>query len=89
MLTNCFCVVPGLLKMMSRNKMMSRRYYKLIADGLAVLAQFSGLFLWAGLNWVTSNSNLMWVLPLSLFLASCGWWENYVHRASPIGNLTK
>lgn len=85
MLTNCVCVVPGILNMFTRHDSGSLRPYLLTADVLAVLAQFSGLFLWAALQWSTSNSNLVWILPISLFMTSFGWWENYVDRDSPYG----
>ena len=87
MLCNCFCLVPGLLNMLSRNRMMTRRYFKLTADVLAIAAQLSGLILWAALGWVTSNWNLAWALPVSLFLTSIGWWENYCDRTSPVGKF--
>lgn len=87
MLTNCFCLVPGIFKMLSRNQSVSRRYLKLTLDMLAICAQLSGLLLWAALGWTTSNWNaVVWILPFSLLLGSFGWWENYVERTSPIGN---
>jgi hypothetical protein len=56
----------------------------LTADGLAVVAQLSGLFLWAAIGWTATN-NAVWILPFSLLLTSFGWWENYVDKDSPFG----
>ena len=85
MLTNCVCVVPGILNMFTRHAAGRLRPYLLTADSLALLAQLSGLFLWAALEWSTSNSNLVWILPFSLLFVSVGWWENYVDKSSPYG----
>ena len=92
MLTNCVCLIPGILKMFSRfndNTSESKRKnlpYLLTADGLAIVAQLSGLFLWAALNWSATN-NVVWILPISLLFTSFGWWENYVDKESPFGEL--
>lgn len=85
MLTNCVCVLPGILNIFSRQEAGRLRPYFLTADILAVLAQFSGLFLWAALSWSTSYHNLVWILPISLFFVSFGWWENYVDSKSQFG----
>ncbi|KAK4004959.1 hypothetical protein OUZ56_006685 [Daphnia magna] len=85
MLTNCVCLVPALLKFFSRFRDGTNeqtRPYLLTADGLAILAQLSGLFLWAALNWTATN-NVVWILPFSLLFTSFGWWENYVDKDSP------
>lgn len=87
MLTNCVCLVPALLKVFSRfNGETNERTlpYLLTADCLAILAQLSGLFLWAALNWSATN-NVVWILPFSLLFTSFGWWENYVDKESPFG----
>lgn len=85
MLTNCVCVVPGILNMFTRQDAGRYRPYLLAADTLALLAQLSGLFLWAALQWSVSYSNLVWILPFSLLFVSVGWWENYVDKSSPFG----
>lgn len=87
MLTNCVCLIPGILKIFSRfnEKHSDRtRHLLLTADGLAVVAQLSGLFLWAAIGWTATN-NAVWILPFSLLLTSFGWWENYVDSDSPFG----
>lgn len=89
MLTNCVCLVPGILNMFSHIYAGSMRPFLLTADALAILAQLSGLFLWAVLSWETTYENLVWIVPASLFLTSFGWWENYVDQNSKFGNLYK
>ena len=88
MLTNCVCLIPGILNMFSHATAGRLRPYLLTADSFAILGQLSGLFLWAGLN--VSNPayyNLVWILPISLFLTSFGWWENYVDKTSPFSKF--
>ncbi len=89
MLTNCVCLVPGILNMVSHANAGHLRRFLLTADALAILGQLSGLFLWAGLNWDTSYHNLVWILPIALFFTSFGWWENYVDSDSPFGKIQK
>lgn len=52
-------------------------------DVIAILFQVSGLFLWPLFSAETSPRP--WLQPLSAFLISCGWWENYVDVNSPFG----
>lgn len=28
---------------------------------------------------------ILWAIPVSAFMVSCGWWENYVSSQSPFG----
>lgn len=61
-------------------------------DALAIIFQVSGLFMWPIL---TDTRGIGWLLPLSAFLISCGWWENFVDSSSPyalirgLGNMRK
>ncbi|XP_044020427.1 chitin synthase chs-2 isoform X2 [Aphidius gifuensis] len=84
MLTNCVCFVPGLLGLLSRNKNKdeSRRFVLILVDFAALIAQASGFVIWPLID---GNKNSLWIIPISLFLVSCGWWENYVSIQSPIG----
>ena len=87
MITNCVCVIPGIFCMLSRNNKESKRLAKTIVDVVAILAQLSACFLWLGLDGVIKGGELhKYLLPVSLFLTSFGWWENYVDKRSPIGN---
>ncbi|XP_076393436.1 hyaluronan synthase-like protein kkv isoform X3 [Megachile rotundata] len=84
MLTNCVCFVPGLLGLLSRNKTKdeSKRFVLVLIDIAALAAQGTSFFLWPLLD---SSRPSLWLIPPSLFLVSCGWWENYVSIQSPIG----
>ncbi|KAK2724897.1 hypothetical protein QYM36_001381, partial [Artemia franciscana] len=84
MITNCVCLVPGVLGMLSRSRKESKRSAKILVDIFSILAQLTGLLLWpiilAGKD---GGSHLVWSLPVSLLLTSCGWWENYADKHSP------
>ncbi|XP_076671625.1 hyaluronan synthase-like protein kkv isoform X6 [Andrena cerasifolii] len=84
MLTNCVCFVPGLLGLLSRNKNKdeSKRCVLVLIDIAALAAQGTSFFLWPLLD---SSRQSLWLIPPTLFLVSCGWWENYVSMQSPIG----
>lgn len=88
MLMHCVCLVPGVLNVFSRNMESDKRYWLLAADIFAILSQLSGLFVWAGLQWGKGRYELIWVLPVSLFLVSFGWWENYVDKSSSFGKAS-
>ncbi|XP_063977240.1 chitin synthase chs-2 isoform X2 [Diachasmimorpha longicaudata] len=84
MLTNCVSFVPGLLGLLSRNKSKdeSKRFVLVLVDLAALAAQASGFVVWPLLD---SSRHSLWLIPASLVLVSCGWWENYVSMQSPIG----
>ncbi|XP_055676574.1 chitin synthase chs-2 isoform X1 [Lutzomyia longipalpis] len=81
MLTNCLCVVPGFLGLLSRTKKEGRRAVKAIVDIAAIAAQVTGFVVWPLLE----NRPVLWVIPIAAFMTSCGWWENYVSPQSPFG----
>ncbi|GAB0097474.1 Chitin synthase [Sergentomyia squamirostris] len=81
MLTNCLCVVPGFLGLLSRTKKEGRRAVKAIVDIAAIAAQVTGFVVWPLLE----NRPVLWVIPIASFMTSCGWWENYVSPQSPFG----
>lgn len=83
MLTNCVCFVPGVLGLLSRNKKKDEsRFVLVLIDIAALVAQGTSFVLWPLLD---SSRFSLWLIPPSLFLVSCGWWENYVSTQSPIG----
>ncbi|KAG5309753.1 CHS8 synthase, partial [Pseudoatta argentina] len=84
MLTNCVCFVPGLLGLLSRNKSKddSKRFVLVLVDIAALAAQATSFVLWPFLD---SSRRSLWLIPLTLILVSCGWWENYVSIQSRIG----
>ncbi|XP_075212205.1 hyaluronan synthase-like protein kkv [Lycorma delicatula] len=87
MITNCVCFVPALLSLVSRNTRgcttrseKTEVYMKAIVDVVAIAAQATGFVMWPALEG-NSRPNL-WLIPISLFFISCGWWENYVSKHS-------
>ncbi len=44
---------------------------------------------WTGMAADEPRRNLVWILPVALICTSFGWWENYVHKDSPLGKSTK
>ncbi|VVD01781.1 unnamed protein product [Leptidea sinapis] len=81
MITNCMCLVPAILGLLSRNSRDSKRFVKVIADIAAIVAQVTGFIVWPLLE----NKPVLWLIPISSLCISLGWWENYVTRQSPIG----
>lgn len=57
----------------------------LLCNILALISQGSGLFLQSFLNY-RMNDSITWILPTSLLLSSCRWWNNYVSEHSYCGN---
>lgn len=81
MLTNCLCVIPGFLGLLSRTKKEGRRAVKSLVDIAAIAAQITGFVVWPLLE----NRPVLWVIPVAALATSCGWWENYVSTQSPFG----
>lgn len=84
MITNCLCIIPAILGLLSRNSRDSKRFMKVIVDMAAIGAQVTGFILWPLLE----NKPVLWLIPISSICISLGWWENYVTRQSPIGKLS-
>lgn len=80
-ITNCLCIIPAILSLLSRNSRDSKRFVKVIVDMAAIVAQVTGIIVWPLLE----NKPVLWLIPISTFCISLGWWENYVTRQSPIG----
>ncbi|CAH2005830.1 unnamed protein product [Acanthoscelides obtectus] len=80
MLTNCLCFVPAVLGLLSRNNKESQRFIKVIIDLIAVSAQATGFVVWP----IVEGRADLWIIPVSIFLISLGWWENYISKYSPI-----
>ncbi|XP_063838670.1 chitin synthase chs-2 isoform X3 [Ostrinia nubilalis] len=81
MLTNCLCVVPAILGLLSRNSRDSKRFVKVIVDMAAIVAQVTGFIVWP----LSEDKPVLWLIPVASLCISLGWWENYVTRQSPIG----
>lgn len=81
MLTNCLCVIPGMLGLLSRTAKEGRRAVKALFDLAAIACQVTGFVVWPLLE----NRPALWVIPIAALMTSCGWWENYVCVHSSIG----
>lgn len=81
MITNCLCIIPAVLGLLSRNSRDSKRFMKVIVDMAAIVAQVTGFIVWPLLE----NKPVLWLIPVASLCISLGWWENYVTRQSPIG----
>ncbi|XP_034828823.1 chitin synthase chs-2 isoform X2 [Maniola hyperantus] len=81
MITNCLCIVPAILVLLSRSSRDTKRFMKVIVDMAAIVAQVTGFIVWP----LIENKPVIWLIPISALCISLGWWENYVSRQSPIG----
>lgn len=79
MLTNCLCVVPGILGLLSRTSKEGKRAVKVLVDLAAIAAQVTGFVVWPLLE----DRPVLWMIPVSAVMISCGWWENFVSHQSP------
>lgn len=73
---------PGLL---SRNNKESQRFIKVIIDLIAISAQATGFIVWP----IMEGRPDLWIIPVSIFLVSLGWWENYISKHSPLPFIKK
>ncbi|XP_060518963.1 chitin synthase chs-2 isoform X2 [Cylas formicarius] len=80
MLTNCLCFVPGILGLLSRNNKESQRFIKVIMDLIAISCQATGFVVWP----LVEKKPDLFLIPVTIFLVSLGWWENYISKYSPI-----
>ncbi|KOB69511.1 Chitin synthase [Operophtera brumata] len=81
MITNCLCIIPAILGLLSRNSRDSKRFVKVIVDMCAIGAQVTSFIVWP----LSENKPALWLIPIASICISLGWWENYVTRRSPIG----
>lgn len=66
--------------LLSRSSKEGQRFIKVIFDLLAIAAQATGFVAWP----IIENKPHLWLIPVSIFLISIGWWENYISKHSPI-----
>lgn len=52
-------------------------------DVFSILSQATAFVVWP----MIEKKSVMWLIPVSVLLISCGWWENYVSEDSPIPML--
>ncbi|CAB3381251.1 Hypothetical predicted protein [Cloeon dipterum] len=84
MLTNCVCLVPGILGLLSERGSVNKTLLRVAFDLLALAAQVTGLVVWPLVEH-GGNGNSLWFIPLGLFLVSFGWWENFVSKHAALG----
>ncbi|KAF0297192.1 Chitin synthase chs-2 [Amphibalanus amphitrite] len=89
MLTNCVCLVPGLLGMISRHPEEPHRVLKLSMDAVALLLQVTGCIVWPVIEAGRGNYTAAWAIPSALVLTSVGWWENFVTEKRPVERRKK
>ncbi|XP_055608469.1 chitin synthase chs-2-like [Uranotaenia lowii] len=78
MLTNCVCLVPAILGLLSRSSSENKLPFKYAIDVMAISAQVTGFIGWP----LLSSQFELWFIPLSIFLISFHWWENYLSLKS-------
>ncbi|XP_059481100.1 chitin synthase chs-2-like [Neocloeon triangulifer] len=83
MLTNCVCVVPGILGLLSEHGSVNRTMIRVAIDIVALAAQVTGFIIWPLVE--NEKRGSLWFIPLALFLVSFGWWENFVSQNSALG----
>ena len=88
MVTSGTCLLPSFLKTLKdlgRRDKPKTRLAMVILDGLAVLVQIIGLFVWP-LATTNESSNFVWSFVLGLIMTSFGWWESFVdeHSMDPV-----
>lgn len=71
--------------LLSRNHKENQRYIKVIIDLIAIVAQATGFLVWP----IVEGKSDLWTIPLTIFLISLGWWENYVSPNSPLPFIKK
>lgn len=75
--------------MLSRSSKESKLYVKLLLDFVSVICQASGFFVWPVIIHNRDPNNwIIFVIPISVFLTSMGWWENFVDKNSKIGKFS-
>lgn len=80
MLTNCICLIPGIMNLASTLKEMQKSkemtsIIKLCLDLVCLLAQITGFLIFP----LTETKLKLWAIPVSLFLISLHYWENFVN----------
>ncbi|KAK3589761.1 hypothetical protein CHS0354_021089 [Potamilus streckersoni] len=86
MLTFGIGLLPSILKMFDKQSEDGKKWYIVLLDTAAVLAQLSVLVLWPVRNIIKKeNYEEAWTIPVSIILISIGWWENYVNRFTGLG----
>ncbi|XP_076459203.1 chitin synthase chs-2-like [Babylonia areolata] len=80
--------LPSVLKLFDRENPGGRHCFTYFVDVLALLVQASALLLWPVRDILYGEvTSQTWSIPVSLFLVSCGYWENYINKHTALGSL--
>ena len=96
MATNAVCLFPGMLKLFMKEwEGKTMRMVGIGLTVLAIIMQLTSMIIWPVVNRFTPNVcqistqvwsraendiDVVWSLPVGLFLTSFGWWECYVQE---------
>lgn len=80
--------LPSLLKLFDKESQAGRHCASYLVDLLAIVLQATALLGWPIRDLLVGNvTSETWSIPASLFLISCGYWENYVNKYTSLGLL--
>ena len=86
MATNAAATVPALLRLLNFSEKFEQQWARILAVFLnfAFLSlQIFGALIWT-LKPAPDRYRDFWALPVGLLLASCGWWESFVHEKAKV-----
>lgn len=81
MLTNAVCFIPAVLALLSRNVGCNVNTLRGAMDIISITAQATAFITWPLLP---DSPTILWLIPVSLFLISIGWWENFTPKSYSI-----
>lgn len=82
---NGVCIVPAILNVFQTHRGLNRtlKTLTMVTDVCSIFMQLSVCFVPAILsNTNTDMNGLPWILPMSLFLVSLGYWESFIEAVS-------
>ena len=89
MATNAAATIPALLRLLNFSEKFEQQWARLLAVFLNFV--FLSLQIFGALIWILEPSPdrflHSWALPVGLLLASCGWWESFVHEKAKVSPL--
>jgi chitin synthase len=86
MLTNCVCLVPAILALLSPKNSTKRSISTYVFYMFAVCAQVTGFVVWPLLY---HGKPMLWIMPVALFCISLQYWENFVTTFSRVAIISR
>ncbi|XP_036368106.1 chitin synthase chs-2-like [Octopus sinensis] len=77
--------IPAILKLIDKKSDFGKPIYKTVLDILSVITQATIFLVWPILEWNAGRKSLAIYMPVSLFLISLNWWENYIGKVTWLG----